>query len=450
VVTSGLLAGGGPGEGIAASAFFSFGTRVILEGSDCGSPPDGGDASSITLQLAAGLGPGTYAYPFPPDAGSPFQLLYTFTSPFYGGEQTGAVSGSLTLTVVDPSLGVQGSYSFDFGDAVASGCNSQYGCGSLGDLLEEGTFVAPVCAICGMQPPFDACASPPFGDAGLAACDAYYAAQYTRCGGPTPPTSFKARFEQVCQNQATLPGSGMTIAALEACASALDISPCDEAPPPEACSFFGSLPGGSSCADSIQCQSGYCAGQQVETIDGPLTPLTCGSCAPGVVVLGPEAGAGAACDNGGCQAGLFCSPQASLCQPLEDAGARCCCQGVCAGPSVCDGTDGVNNTCLSLADGGACNEDLECSPGLGCILGECSPAVTWASAGQPCNQAVRCIFGGCSSMDSPPDGGWAGTCSTFIADGQPCAVDPFSPPPCDPFSECFEGTCMPIDNETCQ
>ena len=70
-------------------------------------------------------------------------------------------------------------------------------------------------------------------DAGPAssACDHYYAAQYLRCGGPALPACevarLRARFVAGCLNEIALPGSGMTPAAVEACAQALDASACE-------------------------------------------------------------------------------------------------------------------------------------------------------------------------------------------------------------------------------
>src|SRR5208283_2831822 len=109
------------------------------------------------------------------------------------------------------------------------------------------SVLATALAACGTAhtPLQDAGAGPvPFGDAGLAACDHYFAAQYSRCGGPILPASetsrIRARFEQVCQNQVSLPGSGMTVERIEACASALDSAACAfPAGPPVACDFWG-------------------------------------------------------------------------------------------------------------------------------------------------------------------------------------------------------------------
>src|SRR5580658_2338043 len=97
----------------------------------------------------------------------------------------------------------------------------------------------------------------------LAICDHYFAAsqivqsprvrftalgERAGCNGIVLPESetarIRARFEQVCLNEMALPGSGMTPATLEACASAIDSSPCEVQP--VECTFFGTLPGGAA------------------------------------------------------------------------------------------------------------------------------------------------------------------------------------------------------------
>jgi hypothetical protein len=346
-----------------------------------------------------------------------------------------------------------------------------------------------------------------FGDAGLAACDHYFAAQYSRCGGPTLPASETARllprFEQLCRNQAALPGSGVTAATLEACASALDASPCQFPDgPPTACNFQGSLPGGGGCADSIQCQGGYCSGQQSLTPEGPDGPVTCGRCAPLAAVgqvcnsagcppialcittetSAPEptytcvaisqGGVGAPCDDltAACRTGLYCAAETGSCQALRPAGATCGVgpgwPGGCAAPFGC----GPSLTCVSAPDGGPCLGDFECASGLGCIpsgpcsnparfgcsaIGACAP-ISWVNPGQPCSDSARCLVGSCNfggffPITQGPDGGllW-GTCPTVVADGQPCTVAPGNgTTTCDTFSECFAGTCSLLDGVGC-
>lgn len=157
-VKQGLLAGGSPGQAVAASSFVSpQGPRVLLGGSvdaGCALETRLGDSSAdvraatIRLTLAPGLGPGTYQ--LSEDAGAPFAVQYAFSSPYYGGFIETPQSGTLTLTLVDRALGVEGSYHIDFGGAGVSG-GTGTNIGSLGELIEDGAFVAPVCSLCGAE-----------------------------------------------------------------------------------------------------------------------------------------------------------------------------------------------------------------------------------------------------------------------------------------------------------
>jgi len=162
-VNEGLLAGGSVGQAIAASSFLSpLGPRVLFAGSvaaGCGLETDLGESSgnvkaaTIRLTLAPGLGPGTYQ--LSADAGPPFAVQYAFSSPYYGGYVSEPVAATLALTRVDSVLGVEGSYHFDFGGAGISGGSTGIDgglvVGSLGELIEDGTFVAPVCSLCGVE-----------------------------------------------------------------------------------------------------------------------------------------------------------------------------------------------------------------------------------------------------------------------------------------------------------
>ena len=356
-----------------------------------------------------------------------------------------------------------------------------------------------------VQPDGGTAGGRPLGDGGPTACDHYYAAQFTRCGGPQLPAAEAARqlarFEQVCQNEAALPGSGVTAATLDACADALDLSPCEfPAGPPQACQFHGTLPGGSPCADGIQCQSGRCGGTQSFSPEGPTGPAVCGTCA-NVTTVGQPCGqadcpAASACilDNPGgstysckatsdgtqgascddlttyCQPGLYCAAQTATCQPVAAVGAACGDgsrppgdPGGCAAPYGCEE---LSMTCVSSPDGGPCLSDFDCAPGLGCIpegpcanparfgcsaSGQCVP-ITWAQSGQPCSLAVRCLVGSCFSNESlpmvqAPNGGllWS-TCPAVVADDQPCNARST----CDAFAECFQGACILSDAVSCQ
>ncbi len=303
-----------------------------------------------------------------------------------------------------------------------------------------------------------------------AACDDYFAAQYARgCGGPALPpdelTRIRARFEKVCQNQYALPGSGITPATLEACASALDKFPCElPAGQPPACTFQGSLPGGAPCNEGFQCESGQCQGTGYGGPDGPIGPTTCGKCVPAVTVgqvcgqgnfsagcpanascftndtsaamptytcVAPTYGdVGATCDDltALCKEGLYCAAQTGQCAPFAKAGAPCGDgakppgdPGGCAPPLACVGDPGMASCSLG-ATGAFCLDDQDCAPGLGCIPGPCAPSgtlvrigcaasgtcgpVTWSGAGQPCNPPTTlCLVGSCSdevSLRPPP------------------------------------------------
>jgi hypothetical protein len=331
-------------------------------------------------------------------------------------------------------------------------------------------------------------------DAGIAACGHYFAAQYSRCGGPTLPSSetnrARSRFEQICLNEMALPGSGMTAASVEACASALDVSPCEfPVGQPAECSFHGSLAGGAPCNEGLQCQSASCQGTVSNSPGGQIGPVTCGTCEPATTVgqvcahgnfsAGCPAGAaciitqstasdpsptytcvaiaggdlGAACDTlaAGCKTGLYCAAQTGQCAHLADAGASCGIgpgwPGGCVAPEACAG-----GVCVSGSVGTQCTGDLDCAAGLGCAAGSCV-SITWVGADKPCGGAVRCLVGSCNSPPSGPDGGLGGTCPTVVPDGQPCTVHGVGPvpsgPTCDTFAECFSPTGGPGATGTC-
>jgi hypothetical protein len=344
------------------------------------------------------------------------------------------------------------------------------------------------------------------GGPATSACEHYYAAQNLRCGGPVLPSSkamrAEARFVQVCLNDIALPGSGMTHASVEACASALDSSPC-ELPdgPPVACNFNGALPGGAPCNEGLQCQSGQCQGTAAFSPEGPIGPYTCGTCAPFVAVgqvcahenfsggcasnaiclIGAgmeratyptytcvavaQGDVGAACDDLSvtCKSGLYCAAQTRRCTVLGDAGAACGegptppgAPGGCGAPLSCVGLQGAA-TCSIGALGAFCLDDLDCSAGLGCVPGPCSTTVArigcsasgtcqpvaWASAGEMCDgNRTRCLVGSCGS------GSGIGPALIPPADGGPamgtCPMIASDGQPCrsqcDTSAECFNST----------
>jgi hypothetical protein len=303
----------------------------------------------------------------------------------------------------------------------------------------------------------------------------------------------RARFEQVCENQKALPGSGVTDASLEACAAALDRSPC-ELPngDPAVCNFHGSLPGGASCNEGLQCESGRCSGTEIFLPGfGQSGPIICGTCEPpastgevcgydagcvgdGVCIIDPhtadagmstytcvspaEGTLGDDCDDlyKVCEVGLYCSALTGHCERLARTGEACGevtgYPGGCAPALSC-----VDGKCALGSEGDFCQGDLDCAPGLGCGSLSLQPskceAVTWADAGEPCDgYRTRCRLGSCD-RGGPVPGTY--TCPTVLADGAPCTAVG-----CDTFAICFRptradagtaqsGTCTLLDSTVC-
>jgi hypothetical protein len=297
-------------------------------------------------------------------------------------------------------------------------------------------------------------------------CGDYFdAVSANLCGtGPNPPATEtareRARFVQVCTGYASLPGSEITGQELDACATAIQAAGCAGSLLPAACDLVGSLPTGTPCNESFQCQGGVCfqaavagdaassdsvCGQcvAVATLGQPCT----GNCATGTVcdeslatptcVAVTQVGSGAACDGVKtvCSAGLFCGASGT-CAAFHTSGESCA-QAVCAAPLVCAS---ATQTCEAPgASGAACDNDSDCTAGLGCSsqTSTCGP-VTWASAGQPCGDLTRCLVGACE-----------GACPTVIADGQPCTLSDVSST-CDVFAKCAGGTCVFGDDDVCR
>jgi len=337
------------------------------------------------------------------------------------------------------------------------------------------------------------------------ACDDFMTMGFTNCvGTPTAEmASLQAGFGQACQNTIALPGSGVTPAALEACAAALNALPCQAVPDMvgvivsgygtvlPACNFAGALAEGTPCNENFQCASAVCLGaHQTLGPGGPLPP-TCGTC-------GPTAAVGQSCSSSGCGSeavcsfasnppvcaavtygalgsncvgpgslcgpGLFCDTQAGQCVGIPaNVGDPCSNLVGCAGPLICRGTPPTCQTPTSL--GGPCSADQGCPVGFVCeqmtAPGACI-AITWVRPGEPCGAFPRqCLVGSCDygfGPQSPPlaDGG-VPTCPIVIPNGQPCSGNGGNAT-CGTYSACFNsksalsgtGVCTPIDGNVCR
>jgi|SRR5580658_7452565 len=276
------------------------------------------------------------------------------------------------------------------------------------------------------------------------ACEDFMTASFQSCAGmPTAAmASLKAGFGQGCQNTVALPGSGVTAAALEACAAALNALPCPLVPDMvglivsgygtasflAACNFRGSLAAGAPCNENFQCASALCSGAH-ETLgtEGPL-PSTCGTCAPTAAIgescsssgCGPGAicsgavcvavtygalGASCAANVSLCAPGLYCTPpppQAGHCVGFPSHVGDSCSNSIwCAGTLACRGTP---QTCQQpVSAGGSCSADQDCAYGLVCVQntspGVCT-AITSVMPGEPCGViATQCLVGSCYGND---------------------------------------------------
>jgi len=320
-----------------------------------------------------------------------------------------------------------------------------------------------------------ACSGKTSGSSDTNACDDYFQAYFGgSCNSVLPPASevsrVQGRFATLCAAALALPGSSVTSASLEACASAVKSGGCpvlDQAEGP--CSFgTGSLPSGSSCFTGGQCQGGDCSAN-THGADGSVSlcgtcstlpavgqPCPSGQCAKGAscsssnggassCVAVTQVGVGASCvvTTGAfveCDAGLYCDQLTEKCTATGGAGSACMQGDACTSPLVCPpAAQGASSTCQSPgAAGAACGGDQDCGSSLGCdqTTRQCG-SVTWVSAGQACSDNVRCLVGSCSS-----GGGTAGgTCPTVIADGQPCNLNDSSST-CDTVASCEGGTCV--------
>jgi hypothetical protein len=312
------------------------------------------------------------------------------------------------------------------------------------------------------------------------ACGDYFDAEFgstASCPGAViPPASevarLRPRFVSACGDVIGEPGSAVTASALEACVAAIKADPCQALDDTRGPCFFeyGTGAAGVACAEDSQCASGSCSAQS-ETADGGTTG-SCGVCAPVVAVGAPCEGtcganaecgpapsgdsticvaitvvaAGGACTGSGqeCAEGLVCNPS-GVCAAPGGAGAPCVFSEECQAPLTCPSGASGQTTCQpGAAAGAACTSSSDCQPGLGCGAGQTCVAMTWVSAGQPCNATASCLVGGCPATGTTT----SGTCPTVIADGQPCSEGD-STTTCDTFATCTGGVCV-LGYPTCQ
>ena len=191
----------------------------------------------------------------------------------------------------------------------------------------------------------------PIGDDGgvAAACNDFLAANLA-CAVPLPSAveaHDDARFLQFCENQLSLPGMTMTVAALESCARATKANCNAQCNLP----FAGTLPAGAPCnADFYQCQSGGCVATRLP--DGGYA--ACGTCPASIPIGQPCGGPGP--EN--CEPGSYCGTS-KTCVAYGRAGATCSSSLLCEANDFFCSSSGQCTAKLAL--GAACAADVDCA-----------------------------------------------------------------------------------------
>ena len=308
---------------------------------------------------------------------------------------------------------------------------------------------------------------------GTTACDHYVGALLgvTCPWGPVLPPNEVARLQQsfipVCQNAKQAPGSTLTDAQLDACASAIEAQCQLGGIPPaaDACRFHGSLAVGEACSAGPQCQSGLCG----FPLSGASSAAGCGVCVAPAAVGQPcpyglcvdrsfcvpdftpgqyvcTADDGTCGDAGACQGNLTCDDDSGLCVPPQFAGAGMSCGAgqQCNTGLYCSSMTGY--TCTPpLPAGHTCDARFDvCALGLACLGGDCTSGTCAAPTWVPDGQSGTTSTSVCLHSSQCP----VSVCPTLVANGQPCGSSQATV--CDAFSQCVNGTCQIVDALACQ
>ncbi|MBS2030664.1 MAG: hypothetical protein JST54_22360 [Deltaproteobacteria bacterium] len=292
------------------------------------------------------------------------------------------------------------------------------------------------------------------------ACTDYanaFCTKYSTCVGTTyfdavigSVADCNTRVNLLCTNSLAATGSGITPSLAETCVAAYSATTCEQAldhDPPAACQFPpGTVQNGAACAFASQCASLNCV-----VPDGG----GCGNCAPAGAI-------GDSCSSDdGCPYGSTCL--AGTCSSFAGDGGACG-AGVAACPFrySCSGSAGAQQ-CLpwltsagtGCGDGGF-NQDCDFTAGLFCdpVHHVCN-SIDFADAGDPCGFSYFPADGGdsyvaCSGGSQCVGASYPtlGTCTSQIADGQPCATDGGTAS-CQLGASCVNGTCAVPNASTC-
>lgn len=221
------------------------------------------------------------------------------------------------------------------------------------------------------------------------------------------------RMKLLCLARAAAPKTGVTIANLETCATALATLACPDLERdmlPDACRPAGTVDPGGPCGDDAQCSANYFCHR--------TGTASCGTCTK-LEVGGPCA------ENGRCPDSTVCS--GGECKVYDPMG--CSVGGTCLADQSCVGNKCVENL-TNVGDACGPGNGMDCSNWRGLVCDEkggtnkciqlslagpgenCSEMVTGASYPIGCNGG-----GSCDVTDTPP------VCFAPLADGAACGTN---------------------------
>ncbi|MGZ3423466.1 MAG: hypothetical protein ACXVEE_36735 [Polyangiales bacterium] len=231
----------------------------------------------------------------------------------------------------------------------------------------------------------------------------------------------ESREKEACVGGLSAPSSGSTPSTAQACAAALGAASCTDFfsnTPIAACAAkVGGLANGAPCGFASQCQSTHCAVPR---------DAACGTCAP-LPKIGDMCGA-----SGGCGSTLHCGKDSNVCSAFAAKGAACDKDVVCDVGLGCVQAKGATmGTCQSFAvEGAACDPKSQTAPqcdrsaGLWCSpAGTCAKISSFAKKGEPCGLIDAMTYAACSGGSScvvPMGGMGKGTCQGPAELGAPC------------------------------
>lgn len=233
-----------------------------------------------------------------------------------------------------------------------------------------------------------------------------------------------------CRRQLALPGTGDSVARLDACTAARRGQTCADlaaGTSPDACRVpSGTLGEGALCNTTLQCGEGLFCNLPVMTVGTSASTGPCGRCAKQSPVGGPCTVAG------GCPMGSACVFTGPLsaggqCVPIKATGDACTTRDFCQNGRCLAGL------CVALNRGGPgadCNENpCDTIQGIYCnnISRKCEANPPPAKAGEYCgprrdgsNAFVQCEAGtACTGL---AEGGFVRTCEPASKEGEPCAT----------------------------